>query len=228
MRATIKHRSINCLYFIAVLFATTMSATGILANKIVATSFGEFTASSLISPFWFMLTDVIAEIYGYQVSKNIFSSVVFCQFLFALTCFLLIKLPSPAWWHEQHSYDIVTGHLLRITFFSLIGIIVAWRTNTYLLLKWKILTRGKYFWLRCLGSSSIGEIIFSIFSVGLSVLGEFSHAEEISFVLWSCALKLIGLIILAPISTYIVALIRHLEGPVDDNQAAKLNPFVVK
>ena len=213
------------IYFIAVLYMTFMSLPAVLAYKLIASPIGLFSAASLISPFWFMIGDIIAEVYGYKISKHLFWSTIICQLFFACSCYLIIKLPSPVSWHGTQSYELVTGHLVRIALFSLFGNIIAWKMNIYLLLHWKLLMRGNYFWLRSFFSSAIGEIIFSVSSITLILFGTFPLKQIISIVVGSCLLKIIGLIILTPIANYIVILLKHVEKPIENDVSVTFNPF---
>lgn len=214
----------KCIYFVATLYMAIMACSAILANKLIALPFGILSAASIISPFWFMLTDIIAEVYGYKMARSLFWSVIVCQFLLAFTCFFIIRLNSPDFWHGQDAYELVTGHLVGIALFALVGSILSWKINTHLLLKWKALLKGRYFWLRSLGSSIIGEIIFSILSVTFSLIGMFEAKVIFDILIWSCIFKIIGLIVLSPLSAYIVYFIKKIEGPIESDYS--VNPIL--
>ena len=202
----------RCLPFLATFYMAVMTCSTVLGNKLVLTHFGVLSAASLISPLWYILGDIITEIYGYKTSRKLFWSVVICQFLFALACYFLIRLDSPVYWHGQDGYQLVLGDLVKFSVVNFIGITIAWHINAKLLVKWKALMNGKYFWLRSIGSSGIGLIIYTILSVTVNVYNIASHHDVVSIVIGSCLLKIIYLILLAYPATIVVAFLSKLES----------------
>jgi len=215
------------IYFLSVLYMTFMTCSSVLTNKLINTPIGIISAASLVSPFWFALGDLITEIYGLKIIMRLFWSVIICQFIFSLICLILINLKSPISWHGQEAYDLVLGHLLRYTAFQFVGISVGWSLNAKLLSRWKILLRGKYFWLRSVGSSGLGMIIFSCISVFPSIIGMFPINTVISIVIWSCVLKIFFMAILALPSTVIVALLKNREILDNEQEKFKYNALNV-
>lgn len=210
----------------SVLYMMIMSVNAILASKLIETPIGVFSAASMISPIWFMLGDIIAEAYGYKTSRTLFWSVMLCQILFSLLCYFVIKLPSPSFWHGQLSYDFVTGSLFKTAIFALIGNMIAWRINIYLLLKWKVLMCARYFYLRSLGSSGIGEILFSLLSIFPVIVGTMPLNDVRTVILISCVLKLVGLIVLSPIANLILNCLYRLERFDKEKDLNTSNPLI--
>jgi hypothetical protein len=205
-------RQQKCLPSLAALYMAVMTCSTVLGNKLVLTYFGVLSAASLVSPLWYILGDIITEVYGYKTSRKLFWSVVVCQFMFALTCYFLIKLDSPPYWHGQDGYQLVLGDLVKFSVVNFIGIIIAWHINAKLLVKWKILMHGKYFWLRSIGSSGLGLIIYTILSVTVNVYSIALHHDVFSIVLGSCLLKIVYLMLLAYPATVVVALLITIEN----------------
>lgn len=202
----------KCLPFMATLYMTLMVCSTVLGNKLVLTYFGVLSAASFVSPLWYILGDIITEQYGYKTSKNLFWSVMICQFIFSLACYFLIELDSPVYWNGEEGFRLVLGECLRFTVVNFIGITIAWHINAKLLTRWKILMSGKYFWLRSIGSSGIGLIIYSMLSITVNVYGSPLQRDVISIVLGSCLLKIIYLVLLAYPAVFVVALLARIEN----------------
>jgi uncharacterized integral membrane protein (TIGR00697 family) len=211
---------------IGMLYISLILCPSLLGYKLVQAPYGSvLSAASLISPFWFLLVDVIAEVYGYQFSVKIFISAVICEILVAAICYGGIYLPSPVTWHNQAAFDLILGNLPRIFFFQILGVSLSWIVNIYILTRWKFIWRGRYFWLRSLGASGIAEILFTLISVPLTLLGKMSVKNVLSIVILSIFLKLIILVIFsgpANILTYILK--KNEKIDVYDNMG-KFNPF---
>ncbi len=211
--------------FISTLSMSLMICSSVLANKLIETPFGILSAASLVSPLWYILGDVITEVYGLKFNLRLFWSVMICQFIFSVLCILLINIKSPLSWDHQSSYNLVFSNFFRGLIFQFIGVTIAWNINARLLAKWKILMYGKYFWLRSVGASGLGLIIFSCLSVFPSVYGLYSLNIVFNVVIWSCVLKIIFLIILSAPSTLVVFLLKKGEGIKENFQQFTLQGF---
>jgi len=157
--------------FLSMVYITIILAADVLIYKIAQVGSFTITVGSLVIPFWFIITDVIAEVYGYQLTRKLIWSGIICSILFTVVCATLIQLPSPVLWLHQVAYDQVLGQLPRVLFGYVVGVIAGGFVNTYLITKWKILTRGKYFFLRSIGSSGIGQLTFTIVTLSLDLSG---------------------------------------------------------
>jgi len=120
---------------------------------------------------------------------------IICQFIFAFICNTLINLDSPTIWPHQEAYGQVLGNLPRVSIASFIAILSGAFINSYALMKWKILLKGKYFWLRSMGSSAIGEFIFTF----IAYIMEFSGITSLQNILQLIAISFAVKIILDPL-----------------------------
>ena len=218
----------KCLPFVAMIYMSIMTCSTVLGNKLILTSVGVLSAASLVSPLWYIIGDIITEVYGFKTSMKMFWSVMICQFIFASACFFLIKVQSPSYWMGQSGYELVLGDLLKFSVVNFIGITIAWNINARLLAKWKILMRGKYFWLRSIGSSGIGLVIYSITSVSINVYHVAASSDVWKIVIWSCALKILYLVLLAFPATLIIALLYKLESNEFTDASDVLRNYILK
>jgi len=221
-----QNESYKCLTFLAMVYISILFSSAVISNKIITTPIdflGSFSAGSITGPFWFVLSDIIAEVYGWRTSLHFFYAAMACEFIFICISVFMIHMPSPTWWHNQESYNYVMGYLFQIYFSQLIGIVIAWYLNTKLLVKWQFLLRGRYFWLRTLGASGISEIIYSIIAVTLNTIGTVPAEQLPKIVIWSCMLKIIFTSLCAYPATYAVMVLRKIEKISPPNY--DINPF---
>src|SRR3990167_5825284 len=136
------------LPFLVMLYMTIITSVSVLSNKIVVIAGHITMAGTLFIPFWFILSDIITEIYGYKISRKIIWLAFFCNFIFSILCLIALAIPSPHFWHGQSAYELVLGDLMRITASGLIAYVISGMLNIYLLVKWKFLLKGRYFWFR--------------------------------------------------------------------------------
>jgi len=113
-------------------------------------------------PLSYVVADIIAEVYGYRIARQIVWFALFSGFIFCVGVYFVALLPAPAYWHKQESYNIVFSPIIRAYFATTIASLAGNFANIYFISKWKVLAYGKYFWLRSLSSTAIGELIFSV------------------------------------------------------------------
>ncbi len=151
------------LILLSILYTTIGYLSVLLIYRLV--SLGSFYApiSTIIIPFWFTLADVITEVYGYSIARNLIWSLMICELLFVGVLQYSLNLPAPNFWHHQEEYRVVYDHLFRVYIGSLFAVSMGVFVNVYCISRWKTLVRGRFFGLRSLGASIIGEAVFTFF-----------------------------------------------------------------
>lgn len=202
-----------------------MLSTAVLIYKVVTLGPLVASAATLAIPFWYFLGDIIAEVYGYKMSRRLIWSAIICQFIFAVLCTSLIKLNSPPTWLHQDAYNQVLGSLFRVSIGSFIAVFCGAFINIYALTKWKILLKGRYFWLRSIGATAVGEAIFTVVAFVIEFLGTIPTSQLIQLILASYGIKLFIAPIAATPSSMVATLLKKLEGVDIYDNNTDFNPF---
>lgn len=127
-----------------------------------------FDAGSFFFPFAYVAIDLITEVYGYQVARQLLWTNLVAILFFLPAMYFIVHVHAPATWHHQAAFYWVFGkHFNYLGIASGVGMIFAQFINARLVAQWKVLVRGRYFWLRSMGSSVIGDAIQ--IAIGLSV-----------------------------------------------------------
>ncbi len=179
-----------------------------------------------VLPFYYFLEDVITEVYGYQRFRQVVWTMLFGCFLFAVIMTIIVHLPSPKFWHHQGAYDYVFSHLFRITFGGgCIAILSGAFVNSFVVSKWKILTRGKYFWLRSLGSSAIGQAIQNVIGCLILYTGVLPFEKVLGMILPLYSIQLgVEILIILP-GAILVKFLKKAEGCEAYDYHTNFNPF---
>ncbi len=185
------------LIFFSMLCMILMICKSIFSYRLVELCNLTLQAGQLVAPLWFITSDIIAEVYGYKNAKKILMAGFICQIIFTLICTMLNHLPYPAFWDNKTSYENVFSDIWRISIASLIAFLISGIINIRLVTYWKALTHGKFFWLRSIGASGIGEAIYSILATLIIQYGKLSSSLIVSMILVSITLKLIYSVLLA-------------------------------
>ncbi len=186
------------------------------------------SAGSLVSSLWFVLSDIIAELYGYKASKNMLYAMFLVCFACACLLFLLIHLPSPESWHGQSAYQAILAPLPKILASSFVGFLISGFVNIRLLTQWKIMLHGRYFWLRSFGASTLGEVIFTGIASFFILYGTALQGELISVICWGVVLKMAVNIILVFPASILVSLLKKTNFADVFEIKNYPNPFIKK
>lgn len=201
------------------LFLASMS----VGYKIVAFGSELYCASILIFPLLFPLSDALAEIYGPGIAKNMIWYTAICELVFVILTNAAIHLPSPANWHHQAEYNFLVGGYFHILIANVTAMILSFYLNVHLLSKWKILTRGKYYYLRSLGATAIGEVAYTIITNLIAYTNTLPVTDIINIIISDYCFKLIYSAIIAYPAALLVTHIKIKYGK--SSYSESFNPF---
>ena len=105
------------------------------------------------------------------------------------------------------------------------GVFAGGFVNTYLLTKWKILARGKFFWLRSIGSSSTGQFVFTVVTLLFDMLHVLPLQKIIQLICLSFTLKIVITFFAAWPSTILVIFLQKTESIDVYDYNTDFNPF---
>jgi uncharacterized integral membrane protein (TIGR00697 family) len=210
--------------FLIMLYITLMLAANVVIYKLIIINGMVFSAGLFLIPLVHVLLDIISERYGYDFAKKIIFSGLVCQLVFALFCSYLIMIPSPIFWHYQADYDQVLGKLMRVFMGSFFGTSIGMMINAKLIFKWKILVKGKYFWMRCIGASAVGQLLFSIITITYDLYGIQPLGTIVGIIIPSYFFKMLFTCFAATPASIIVALLKVYEG--SPSYELNYNPFL--
>ncbi|MBQ5913426.1 MAG: queuosine precursor transporter [Bacteroidaceae bacterium] len=151
-----------------------------------------FDAGTITFPFAYMLGDVLTEIWGYRVSKRVIYLSLLCNIILVVCTNIGIILPSPDYLDETaRAYNHIFAYVPRIVVGSLVGFLLGELSNAYLMERIKSWTRGKYMWLRTIGSSMVGYFFDSVPFVVIAFYGTVPIEDLLKMIVLQYVLKLI-------------------------------------
>jgi len=185
----------------------------VLTNRYIGVDAFFVLGGTFTSPFVFILDDIIAEIYGFKITRFVIISGFIAQTLFALVAELAVISPHPGFFHQADYYYYILGpSLLRIDIGGFAAYIIANLVNSYILSRWKVLLKGKKFWLRSIGSSGVSEALYTILAIVMMELKSIPLQSVIKVILISFLIKISYSFLFAWPATYLVNLIKRITG----------------
>lgn len=219
----------KCYTFLSMLFVSLFLVSNLIAQKLVSFNNGlVLTAGDIVYPINYIISMILTEVYGYNMSRRVIWSAFICGLFSSFIFTMSVLLPSANCWYEQNHFAFVFGKAPRILFSSLFAFLIGEFIGSYILAKIKVVTLGKYLWLRSLCATLVGQIIdgtsFNIFAF-FGIIS-WHNIIVLSFSSYSC--KLLYQIILMPLIYIIVKFIKKYEQiDIFDNNT-NFNPFNLK
>lgn len=212
------------IVLLSMVYMSLFFASITVGYKIVAFGNQLYCASILIFPLLFPFSDALSEIYGVKIAKSMVWYTVICEAIFVALTNLAIQLPSPPNWHHQSEYNFFIGGYTHILLANAVALAVSFYLNVLLLNKWRILLKGKYYYLRSLGATAVGEVTYTIISNIIAYYGVLHWQETANVIISDYLFKLIYSAIIAYPAALLVMYVK-VKYKIDNNPII-FNPFV--
>ncbi len=219
------HIPYKYLDIITGIFVAILLISNIASSKI--TSFWIFTldAGTILFPLAYIFDDVLTEVYGYASSRKIIWIGFISNILMAVIFMIVGVLPSSPDWHNQSAYDAILGLTPRIVLASLVAYFSGEFSNSFVLAKMKIFTKGKYLWTRTIGSTLVGEFLDTMLFVTIAFYGVMPTDVLVALLFSNYVFKVGVEVIFTPITYLIVNFLKHVEHENYFDKKTNFNPF---
>lgn len=212
------------LTFLLMLYVTFSLIGDAVLYKIIKIGFVVGAGGILSLPFVLLLEDIIAEIYGYKISRVLLWYILISQLIFTFFVLMVIHVPSPAYWHGEHAYNVVFGNLAKGVPIMVFSIFAGRFLNLYVITKLKVLLRGRFFWPRSVLSSLCGDIVTLTLLYPI-VFSGFSFGEMEHFYLSDLFTRLVYSIVGGGVALLVVIYLKKKEGVDVYDTHTNFNPF---
>ena len=205
---------------LTVLFCTCLIASNLLETKILQIGSFSLTAGFIVFPVSYIINDCIAEVWGFKRMRLIIWLGFAMNFFIAIMGQIAVLLPAaPFWIENEPHFNFVFGLAPRIALASFIAFLVGSFLNAYVLSRMKVMSKGRYFSLRAIASTIVGEGADSIIFFPLAFGGLMPIHELGKLMLLQVLAKTLYEIIVLPITVRVVSYIKKVEKTdvFDDN-----------
>lgn len=182
------------------------------ASKVCRIAGFSFSGTILFFPISYLFGDILTEVYGYKRSRKVvwagFGSMIFASFV----SWVVISLPPASEWKHQLALETVFAQTPRIVIASLTAYFFGEFSNSFVMAKMKILTRGKKLWSRIIGSTIIGEGVDSIIFYPLAFMGTWPNSLLLQVMISNYAFKIVWETLMIPFTYKIVNFLKKVEN----------------
>ncbi len=214
--------------FVAVLLISNIASAAKIVDWGVSV-FGlrlAFDAGTLVFPISYIFGDILTEVYGYKQSRRVIWSGFVAAALMAATFWVVGLMPGEAEWQGyagQTAYNAILGGVASggIIVASLAAYFAGEFSNSFILAKIKVMTEGRWLWLRTISSTLIGEGVDTI----ATWFGVFPPEIMTSLIVSNYIFKVSIEVILTPVTYAVVTFLKQAEQEDYYDRNTNFNPF---
>ena len=217
-------------YFVIIvaIFITCLITANITAVKLVNLFGLILPAAILIFPLSYITGDVLTEVYGYGQARKVIWLGFFCNFITVVAIWLGQILPPAAFWDGQGAYDRILGYTPRILGASFLAYLLGEFANSFVLAKLKITTKGRFLWLRTIGSTLVGQGLDSLIFITLAFVGTIPLSGLIIAIVTQWLAKSIYEAMMTPLTYVVVNFLKRKEGLDVYDHDTRFNPLLIR
>lgn len=199
------------LWFLMLSYSMVLVFANWFAARLI--TFDGFTTDggTLLFPLTFIITDMIAEVYGYKHARRAIWAGFLFNLLFLGYGHLISLFPTPDYYQAESGFDQVIAVSGRIVLASLVSYLCAEPLNIYLVAKMKIWCQGRKMALRFVLSTVVSAAVDTTIFCSLAFGGIIPGNELTMFILTMWGLKVIIEIIGLPISVNLAKYLKKYE-----------------
>jgi len=223
-----KYYTLITAAFVTVFLCSNLIGPG-KAVKLFGLSFG---AGNLFFPIGYIFGDILTEVYGYARARKVIWAGFGAQIFASFMAYIVLIMPAdPAVDYNQlidPALHVVFGNTWRIVVGSIIAFWIGDFANSYVMAKMKILTRGRFLWMRTIGSTIVGQLIDSIIFYPIAFAGLWDNNTLFKVVLFNFAFKLGVEVLFTPVTYAVVGWLKKAENEDYYDNQTDFTPFSLK
>ena len=209
-------------------FVAIMMISNVASSKILLLGPFTFDGGTILFPLSYIFADVLTEVYGYARSRRVIWTGFGTTLLMALVFALVGALKPAEGWDQQEAYEAILGMTPRIVAGSLIAYFSGGFSNSWVLARMKVHTKGRWLWTRTIASTLVGEGVDTLLFVLIAFWGVFSGELLVSVILSNYVFKCGLEALFTPVTYWIVNRLKREEQEDYFDYDTNFSPFKVK
>lgn len=210
------------------LFVTVLVISNIIAVKLVTAGPLVVTAAIVLFPVSYILADVLTEVYGYAVARQVIWIGFLCNLVAVCAMTIGGLLPAAPFWQEQAAYDAILGFSARLLGASFLAYLGGEFLNAFVLAKLKLRTGGRHLWLRTVSSTLVGQALDSLVFVVVAFAGVLPPPALAVAALSQWAAKSLYEALATPLTYLVVGFLKRSEGVDHYDRGTRFNPLALR
>ncbi|MCC6585415.1 MAG: queuosine precursor transporter [Bryobacterales bacterium] len=206
-------------------FVVVLLVSNLVAPKVTAVGPFRISGAQLMFPITYIFGDIFTEVYGYAASRRAIWSAFFASALLAVIGMIAVALPPAPEWHDQAAFATVFNFVPRLVIASLIAYWCGEFTNAFVMAKLKLLTNGKFLWVRTIGSTVAGQLVDTVVVITLAMGGILETSALIRLIISGYLTKVLYEAAMTPVTYLVVNWLKRAENVDTYDEDTDFNPF---
>jgi uncharacterized integral membrane protein (TIGR00697 family) len=196
---------------IAAVFVTCLITANIIAVKLILFLGFLVPAGIIVFPLSYLFGDILTEVYGYGAARRVIWLGFACNLLAVIAIYIGGIAPAAPFWQGQVAYNTILGFAPRLLLASFTAYLVGEFTNSFVLARLKIATRGRWLWTRTIGSTLIGEGFDTLIFISIAFWGIIPASAMLQAILTQWIFKVVYEIVATPFTYVVVGFLKRKE-----------------
>jgi uncharacterized integral membrane protein (TIGR00697 family) len=220
---TVSHRFV----VVATLFVTCLITSNIIIAKQISIGGIVLPAAIIIFPLSYIIGDVLTEVYGYRQARRVIWLGFLCNLIAVVAIWIGKILPPAPVFEAQNDYERILGSTPRFLLASFVAYLAGEFTNSVVLSKMKLMTKGRWLWSRTIGSTLVGQGVDTVVVLAIAFVGvlPFSVLGIMMFFHW--LVKCVYEALATPLTYVVVGYLKRKEGIDVYDYGVDFNPLKV-
>ena len=211
--------------FITALFVTCILSANILIVKQISLAGVTLPAAIVIFPLSYIFGDILTEVYGYSQARRVIWLGFFCNLLLVIVIWVVGILPPASIFEAQAAYERILGNTPRFLIASFLAYLAGEFVNSYIMARMKLFTRGRWLWMRTIGSTMAGEGVDTIIVLSVSFAGVLPPEVILGMIFWHWLLKTAYEAVATPLTYFLVGYLKKAEKLDTYDHGTNFNPL---
>lgn len=220
--------------FVAVLLCSNLIGTAKVSELTLPIIGGVFAfgVGNIFFPISYIFGDVLTEVYGYARARRViwagFGAMLFATVM-SMVVIALPADPGNAFNSQiQPALETVFGNTWRIVAASMLAFWVGDFVNSYVLAKMKVWTKGRFLWMRTIGSTLVGQFFDSILFYPIALAGIWETSTLVKAALFNWIFKVGIEVVMTPVTYLVVNWLKRAENEDHFDTNTNFTPFSLK
>lgn len=209
-------------------FVVILLISNLVGQKICAFGPLRVSGAQLLFPVTYIYGDVFTEVYGYAASRRAIWLGFFASGILSVLGMSITFLPPAPEWHNQAAFATVFSVVPRLVIASLAAYWCGEFTNSFVMAKMKLWTRGRHLWSRTVGSTVAGQAVDTIVVMTLAFGFSISASAVVKLIVDGYLFKVAYEVLATPITYAVVNALKRSENLEIFDEHTSFNPFLVE
>ncbi|MEQ8230185.1 MAG: queuosine precursor transporter [Gammaproteobacteria bacterium] len=191
-----------------------------------------FGAGNIFFPISYIFGDILTEVYGYARARKViwagFGAMIFATVMAQVIIHLPPSPREPFNVVLQPAIEVVFGGTWRIVIASILAFWIGDFVNAYVMARMKILTAGRFLWMRTIGSTVLGQGVDSLVFYPIAFFGVWNTDTLFVVLAFNFTFKVAVEVLMTPATYLAVGLLKRAENEDYYDRDTDFTPFSLR